>query len=314
MINLALYVFVSLVSLVLLYKASAWVIKYSVVLAKILGVSTFVLGFVLVALSTSLPELGVAVFSSYHGEPGLSAGDLLGSNFTDLALILGLCVVFAGTIHLKEKQTVELIELLLISFFVMLLLFYIEVLQPIHGIFLIGIFAVLVKKLYQSGEVNVRMTQKEEDHKIETVAKFVGSLILLLVSAELLVGSVLRIISELGLSASFIGATFMAFGTSVPEISFELTAIKQKKYALAMGDLFGSMVTNVTLIFGVLAIMNPGTLDLGSLFPVVLFTLPGVLLVWYGFCVKHKITKNMGFFLLALYFAYLGFQWFTQIA
>jgi cation:H+ antiporter len=299
----------SLFSLVLLYHSSKWVIKHGIILAKILGISTFVFGFILVSISTSLPELSVAIFSSLYGEPGLSTGDVIGSNFVDLALVLGLCAVFGGAIHLKKKESLELLEMLFISFLVVLFLFYSESLNWIHGMILIGLFALLVKKMYSGGQVSKKIFDEEKASKRSVVLKFSASIFLLILSAEIFVGSVLEMIELLELTASFVGVTFVALGTSIPEISFELTAIKQKKYEIAMGDLFGSAVTNVTLVLGTLSIMNSGTpINIEPIFFLVPFMFVAILIIWYGLTVKKKISRNMGYCLLGLYFLYFALQ------
>lgn len=292
-------------SVLLMYYSSKWVVKYSIILAKLIGISTFVFSFILVAFSTSLPELSVALASTYNHTPGLSVGDIIGSNFTDLALILGVCAMMYGAIHLKKKQSLELIELLFISFLVLLLLFTTNSLTQIHGVVLIGLFAVLMKKMYGEGHLRKGLFEHLGRSTAWTMIKFVLSVGMLLFAAEIFVISSLDIVDVLGVSATLIGATLVALGTSIPELSFELTALKQKKYEMAMGDLFGSAVTNITLVLGTLSIMNPGKIDVGPLVVIVPFMFVAVMIIWYGLAKKKMITREMGFGLILLYLAYL---------
>ncbi len=128
---------------------------------------------------------------------------------------------------------------------------------------------------------------------------------MLLFAAETLVLSALELVDVMGVSATLMGATLVALGTSIPELSFELTALKQKKYEMAMGDLFGSAVTNVTLVLGTLSLLNPGQIDTRPLLVIVPFMFVAVLMIWYGLAKKKKITREIGIGLILLYFAYL---------
>lgn len=299
---------VLLASLVVLAKSGGWVVEHSVRLSRLLGVSTFAIGFILVSVSTSLPELGVAIFSSIQGIPGLSAGDVLGANLTDLTLILGLCAIFGGTIYLKKKELMGLVELLFITSLVTVLIFRSAQLQPFTGFVLLGLFAFLLIRLYKRGRIPRRVFDGVQEKRRGAFLNLMGSLALLLSASYLLVSSARSITFAFNLAPTLVGATVVALGTTLPELTVELRAVKSKQYALALGDLFGSAVTNFTLVLGTLSVINIGepkitVAPLLELLPIFFVTL---FFIWFTLSRQGKITKRDGFILCGLYLLFLA--------
>jgi len=316
--SLALLVF----SILLIYKASEWVIRYSVSLSRILGISTFVIGFILVAISTSLPELFVTILAALEGEVNLAVGDILGSNMFNINAIIGITTIFVGAIHIKKKETLHLAELLFVTSALTLVILSLPALSILHGIVLLVLFGYLIVKLWKRGKVEkeiyedgkmklipkgkVRIFDFFRKEKLVPVSlKFLFAVAVLLWGAKILVDSSLDIAFSFGLTTTFIGATLVAFGTSIPELSVTLAAVKKRHYALAMGDLIGSAVANITLVLGVLAIMSAVPLDTVPLFGMLPFLLLSSIFVWYVFSKKRKVTKFEGTVLLVIYAAFI---------
>jgi cation:H+ antiporter len=293
------------ISALVLFKSSGWVIKYTIMIAKVLRLPTFAIGFMLLSVSTSVPELSVAVFSSLEGKPGLSLGDILGSNFVDLTLILSIVCLFGGTIYMKKEEIIDLIELLFITSLITIVIFQIGGLSISHGLILIVLFGFLAQKLYKSGKVDAKVFEHVEEKRWKIFAVFITSISLLLVSARFIVQSALQIAEMFSLTATFVGSTIVAFGTSLPELAVDLRAVRKKEYNLAIGDLFGSAVTNITLGLGILSIMSPGKIDLRSIAGLLPFVLTSILLVWYLFNKNEKITKRDTILLITLYILFL---------
>ena len=294
-----------LVSAFILFKSSEWVIKHTLMIAKILGLPTFTIGFILLSVSTSIPELSVAVFSSLAGKPGLSVGDILGSNFVDLTLILSLVCLFGGTIYIKKEENAGLIELLFITSLLTIIIFQIGGLSITHGLILIALFGYLSLKLYKSGKIDKKVFEYAEEKSWKVFVKFIVSISFLLISARLIVYSALQIAELFSLAASFVGATIVAFGTSLPELAVDLRAVKKKEYNLAIGDLFGSATTNMTLGLGILSIMSPEKINLTPLTGILPFLLASILIVWYISSKNEKIVRRDTIILIALYILFL---------
>ncbi len=299
---------VFLVSALVLYKSSDSVIKYGIELSEVMRISTFALGFIFISVATSLPELSVALFSGVWGEPGLSVGNVLGANFTDLTLVLGLVTIFGGTIYLKKKDILSLVELLFISSLVALFIFQRGELSVIHGLLLLGLFGFLLVKLYKEGHVSEKAFDDKKSKKRDRYplfVKFLLSIGLLLLSADFVVKSAIEIAHFFSLTSTLVGATLVALGTTLPELSVEIKAIKNRQYSLAMGDLFGSCVTNITLVLGVTSILSPVPINIESIISLMPFLMAAVVTVWYLLSREGKITKHEGFILLILYLLFI---------
>lgn len=289
-----------------MYKSSEYIIKYSLSISRILGISTFVIGFILVSVITSLPELFVTIFSVLEGEPSLAVGTILGSNMTDITLVIGIVAIFAGTIHMKRKETLHLIELLFIISLITILIFQTGSLTQIHGIILIVLFGFLTLRMYKKGRISKELYDDGKKPNIALVfGKFLVAMFVLIIASRLIVDSAIQMADTFLVATSFIGLTVVAFGTSLPELAVELRAVKAKQYSFAMGDLFGSAITNITLVLGVLSLISPTTINIVSLASIMPFLLISILFIWYTFSQKKKITRFEGLVLIMIYMIFL---------
>jgi len=290
-----------------LVKSSEWVVRHATHISATLGISAFAIGFILISVTTSLPEFAVAIFSSTGGAPGLSVGNVLGANLTVLTLVLGLVVIFGGTIILKKKEIIGLIELLFITSLVSVMIFQGGELVPFHGLILLALFGYLVFRLYNKGKIPRNVFDGVDEKKTEAIVKLFGSLALLVIAAHFLVDASVGMAHSLGISNTLIGATLISLSTTMPELSVELRAVKSKQYALALGDLFGSAVTNVTLVLGTLLVLSTGrpkidTKPILGILPIFFMTL---FFIWYTLTKRGRITKQEGMVLIGLYALFL---------
>lgn len=316
-------------SIFVIYKSSEWVIRYSLSLSRLLGISTFVVGFILVSIATSLPEVFVTVFATIAEEAPLAVGNILGSNLFDINIIIGFSTIFIGSIHMKRKETLHLVELLFITSVITLAILSFPTLSRIHGIVLLILFAYMLGKLYKGGKIAREDVPEENIPKLRkknqfldflrkntiplTFVKFFISVAILLVGTRLLVDSSLAIAEAYNIAATFIGATIVAAGTSIPELSVTFAAIKKRHYALAMGDLLGSAVTNITLVLGILSLISLSPINVIDFVGILPVLIVSSLVVWYSFNTKRKITKNEGVLLLALYVLFLVQQFGLEV-
>ncbi len=311
---------VLVLSVILIYKSSGWVIRYSVLLSRLLGISTVVVGFVLLAVSTSLPELLVTLFAAVEGEMGFGMGNILGSNMLNVNFITALAVLSFGAFRLGKGDSQGLVEMMLIASTVTLVVLSIPWLWFLHGIVLITIFGVVALKIYHGGRVEKETVEKgeipipEESRRLLglfrrdipsiVVLKFVFSVSVLLAASRLLVDSSITLAGIAGVSATLVGATIAAAGTSLPEVSTTLAAVRRRNYGLAMGNLTGSAVANVTLVLGALAVVSPAPIAMGPYAGMMPFLLlSGIYAAFLLF--RGSVTRFQAAVLLALYAAFL---------
>lgn len=294
-------------------------VRYAVEISELLGIRSFSVGFVIMSVSTGLPELATTVLSKLSGASELSAGNIVGSNLVNLTLVLGASAILAGSLELEDRNQKVILQLLALLTLLASTLYFTSSLNPLHGAGLILLYFATVAWMSKTGIAEKIVKEEEEEAEAEieqeTLAsravvslKLLGSLALVILSGEMIVSSSIGIGSAYGVPLEVIGATAVAVGTGLPELTLELNAVKRREYGLAMGDIFGSTLVNFTLILGILAALGPGSVDLSAITPVVMFLMAALATVWSGELRKSSVGRIEGAFLLAIFAVYLAVQ------
>jgi len=315
------YLLALISGLMLLWWSGDKSVHYSLEASHVFGVSSFFIGFVLLAVATGIPELSIAIVSSLNNAPALSAGDILGSNFTDIALVLGLPLVIAGTLHVKKREYGNLILMLLIIILVMSFVFLLGTLTRTHGVVLIAIYAFCMWQLWRTRSVETMSKQKKVlakekaqqavffSSKFGILIKLGVSLVFVGIASQLSVYSAQILAKVFALNLTTLGATVFAVGTSLPELSLSLNAIKRKDYSLAAGNSLGSVLEQGTFILGTLAFISPTPVDLKPIRSIAPFMFLAFAIVGYGFVRRKKLNRIEGILLLILYVAFLVYHY-----
>jgi cation:H+ antiporter len=292
-------------------------ITHSINVASVTGLGKTTVGFVLVAFSTSLPELFVAVFAVLNPENvGVSIGNVLGSNIVNICLILGVCFLLISLKYPEKSRVLpkmakeELGSLyfgLFIASIVPLALIYIGYASRFVGVILLVILIYYMFQLSKArtpAEKSLSATEKDKLHKYATLALF-GALGVV-ICAFFIVESASFLASSVGIPPVVIGATVVAFGTSVPELSTSFKAVKKGHLELALGNIIGSCFMNITLILGITLVTSPLDYIVMSAFSnVAIFSLITNLLLWY-FLSNERVGRREGTVLLFLYALFLA--------
>ncbi|NUN11968.1 sodium:calcium antiporter [Candidatus Micrarchaeota archaeon] len=286
--------------LAILSKASERLIDSAIAIAHFFKVSDLAIGFLLVSVATSLPELVVSIFASASGHPGLSIGNVLGANISDLAMVLGVSALIAKLRVKKNEHGDFLKTLILVSVLSIGLLFIVP--SFFEGLFLLAIFAVFcyfVLKTESSLDLEENKVTRLE--LVGELILFFVSLTLVLLSADWIINSSVNLAFLGGFSEAFVGATIVSLGTTVPELAVSLKALKTKKTDLALGNLFGSAITNLTLVLGSAAIVSQIIVSFNTLVVLVFFALLVNVSLYYFVSTRSVIHKKEGLLLLGLY-------------
>ncbi len=292
-------ILIFIVSTLILYKSSELIIRSSIAFSKILGISSFVFAFILISVSTSLPELSVAFLSSLEKIPGISVGNVFGANLTVLTFVLGIITIVSNGMSLRGKETKTLLRALIISTLLSLYIIIKGKLTVLYGFVGAIMFVVFSIWMYRSERGHVT-----RENVPNVVTSFFFSIAALIISAKFVVNSATYISDALNLSKTFVGATLVSLGTTLPELSVELAAVRKKEYALALGDLFGSTVVNITLVLGTLSIMSPMAIDVKPLITLLPFLFGSMLFIWSRFW-RTKLRKKDGVLLIIIYVLFL---------
>ena len=259
--------------IVLSWGADRFVFGASV-LAKNIGVSPMIIGLTIVAMGSSAPEIMVAATASLNGNTDTAVGNAIGSNITNIALVLGLTALLkplsiASSTLKKEMPVLLLVTLLAVYFLSDYLLLRVE------GIILITLF-------------------------------FVG-LILLPLSAHFMVDSAEVIARYFGLSELVIGLTIIAIGTSLPELAACIAGVLKNEDDLALGNIIGSNIFNLLAVLAMPGLIAPGLIDenAASRDSYVMLGLTGLLIIFsFNFKSSRRINRTEGFCLILCFCAY----------
>lgn len=311
-----------LVSLIILDQASHLTITNAIKVSDITQLGKTAVGFSLLAFSTSLPELSVAFIAAFTGEAAVSIGNVLGSNIVNISLIVGLAALIMGLRRPRKVNVIpsfakeELGSLhfgLFISSIIPLSLLYIVEASWLVGLILILIF---VFYTYQLSKIRIppeQGTSVSEDEKKRLkryiLFTFLG-VIGVVSSAYFLVNSAVAVAESVGVPSPLIGATIIAFGTSLPELTLDLRSFLKGHPALALGDIVGSSFINITLILGITLFVpvlfgTPLTMNMLVFQNLVIFSLIINLFFWY-FLSMGRLSWKEGAIFLFIYLLFLA--------
>jgi cation:H+ antiporter len=318
------------VALIFLNIASDAVIKYATKIAAITKLGKTSIGFTLISVSTTLPELTVALSAAVSGGAALSIGNAIGSNVFNISAILGIGAVILGlriytstkrnkTLKVKSNNiipnldTSELSNIefgLFIASVVPLILLYISTEAAwFVGLILLAIFGVYIYRLSKvritTEEADAEVTPKEKSKLKQFVLFTIIGALGVVISANFMVQAAIDIAKTAGVSQQIIGATIVALGTSIPELTIGVKAILRGHPNLALGNIIGAAFFNTTLILGVTLFVpilmgSAVLLNMDVYLNLILFSIIINTFFWY-FLSRKKITWKEGIVFLTIY-------------
>jgi cation:H+ antiporter len=306
--NTGFQLLILIVSIVGLASASHYAIKSVEKLVEITGLSEASAGFIILAVLTSTPEILVAVFSVIQGNAAVSVGDVLGSNVFNIGAVLGIMGVLGYLKICCTDLLMELTDMLSVIVLIPLLLVIsqyqiFEIPSQIIGVilltaFLINTYLIAKKRTPPVYANDVKTVSKRK--KGVVIATLLLSFLVVVVSAQLTVNSASNIAAALGVPSILVGAKIVAIGTSLPELTLDLAAVRRGRIQLAIGGIIGSNLTNLTLILGIVLLASPFTVDMGIFIEIIPFLMITTVLFW-RFIMRGGVSKVGGAFLLLTY-------------
>ncbi len=263
-----IYITVGIIGLV---WGGNWLVTGSARLAESFGIPRLIVGLTIVAFGTSSPELLVNLSAVLNGSTDLALGNVLGSNISNIGVILGISGLLAPIFvqsSLIRREIPIMITVAILTF--VLSLDY--QLGQVDGIILVLCFTVFNalmiwitlqdKSAQHAPDVSEFTTQEIQSvNRLLEAGRLVAGLIILVVGANLTVTGAINIATALGVSELIIGVTLVAVGTSLPELMASLIAALRKESDLAIGNVVGSNIMNILLILGSTAAIRPVKVD-----------------------------------------------------
>lgn len=284
-------------------------------LAKNIGISPMMIGLTIVAMGSSAPEIVVSAIASANGNMNTAVGNALGSNITNIALVLGITALVKPLIVSSITLKRELPALLIISLIAIGFMFDGE-LKSYEGIILLGLFIfVLAMMAWLSLQVDkedplVAETAGEIPKNVSTTSALIWigiGLVILPLSAHFMVNSAVEIARYLGISDLIIGLTIIALGTSLPELAASIAGVLRGEDDLALGNIIGSNIFNLLAVLGMPGLIAPGMLD-PDVYNRDMYVMLGLTLLLFLFSFdligKRTISRPNGFLLVACFIGY----------
>ena len=291
--------------LLILVWASDWLVDGAIALAGRLGLSPLVVGLTVVAYGTSLPEFVVSLLAASNGVSDIAVGNVVGSNIANFglawgaALLVGTGLITQKSVYRREVPAVLLASLAFVA------LGFDGTFTRIEGAFLLG-FAVI----YTVAALRGDHSETEESSTDATLPKAILLLIAgvagLVFGADLMVDGAVLIARGYGINERIIGLTIIALGTSLPEVAATVSAARKNEGELALGNILGSCLFNLTFVIGGASIFTPLLVDDASKgfdIPVMLGVSVLAATLIYVF---KKGSRWHGALLMLSYFTFLG--------
>jgi len=303
-------------SLVVLIKSSNLAISNSVNLASVTGLGKTKVGFLLVAFSTSLPELFVVIFAIMDpGTIGISVGNVLGSNIVNICLILGAGFLLmawkypdsVGFFTRMAREEVGNLNFgLFVASIVPLVLLYLGYASQIIGASLVALFVFNMYGLSRKRDTVEEISAEAEKRELgKYFTKTLVGIMGIVVCAYFIVESASVLALSAGVPPVIVGATVVAFGTSIPELATSLDSIRKGFLDLAVGNVIGSCFLNITLILGLIFLLAPLNVNVSAFSDLIVFSLIANTLLWY-MVQNTNVGKREGIILLAIYSIFLA--------
>ncbi len=313
------------VSLVGIVLGADYLVSGAVSIARKFGVSDFVIGAAIVGVGTSMPELVVSFVGALEGNPDVAIGNVVGSNIFNVLGILGLTAVFFPIGVSKSNVKFEIPVGIGLSLLLMLLVFNffngdVPVIGRVDGLVLLACFGLYMwYSFYQDRKDNrnheAASEEKAADEKNSfwlAAVKVVGGLAVLVTSCDFFVNNAVAIAKSFGVDDAFISLTLIACGTSLPELAASVAAAVKKNTQLALGNIIGSNIFNISLILGLSSQVMPLNSSGITLVDYVVMIVAAIMPMALG--TKGRIGRFAGVVLVAAFVIYTCYLLNTQIA
>jgi cation:H+ antiporter len=281
-----LQIIILISGLLLILFGANWLVDGSSSVAKRFGISEFVIGLTIVGIGTSTPEMVVSFLSSLQGKADMAIGNIVGSNIFNTLMILGVTALIAPMTITKSNLKKDIP----INIFVTVLLILLgmnftifgmgkDQLCRIDGAILLGIFVWYLWSSFKSDSADDEESNIKEYSTLMSAVLIAAGLASLIFGGRLFVNSATELAKMFGVSDKFIAITAMAAGTSMPELATCVVAALKGRGQLALGNILGSNISNILLILGGSALINPLSfngmtyIDLGTVLVSALFIL-----------------------------------------
>jgi len=308
--ELLIPVILILVGLLLLIWSADLLVDNASILAERFGISTFIVGVVIIGFGTSAPEMFVSAIAALENKGNLALGNAIGSNVTNIGLVLGSAALI-GTLPVRKSTAFKDIPIVIATGLLAVFLVRDGLLSTLDGALLI---LVLSSYLIWSGLSDKNSNDndgddtEEDEHERSTII-YAGltlvSIAILMAASKMLVSGSISVATHMGVSELIIGLTIVAVGTSLPELAASIAAARKGAHDMIIGNIIGSNIFNTLGVLGIMGLVQQTTIDtsvLGRDFPI-MFAFTALMLIFA--LTRRSFGRLSGSLMLIGYIAYV---------
>jgi cation:H+ antiporter len=309
MLPLFVWGIIFVISLFVLVKAAGYFTDSAEKIGLYFGLSDFIVGVTIVAFGTSLPEIISSIFAVLGNSSEIVIGNVLGSNITNIFLVIGLAAIIGGKLKIiYEIIHIDLPLLMGSAFFLTATIWdgvftLPEAILCLAGTVVYFLHALSTKK--KSAGIETEQELKRRNIERKTIIILFISAFFIFLGGKYTIESVIKLSEILNISKDIIAASAIALGTSLPELVVTITAARKGKPEIAIGNVLGSNIFNALAVMGIPALI--GTLTIPQ--NILTFALPMMLiasLLFFFMSQDKEITRWEGWLLLIFYAFYIG--------
>jgi len=275
--------------------------------ARKFGISEYLIGFVVVSVGMSTPEFVSSLMGSLQGNSGVVVGSFFGAVTAALLLILGVSAIIGKKISLESRLLRESRHYFFIIAAIPAIFLLTGKVPRWGGVVLIAAFLGFVVYLWKKEGTfgNLRNVKIKKIWK--DVFIFLGALVAMILAARWMVFSAIKVSETIGVSSYLVALLVIGIGSSLPDLAVQIRAIRTGHTHIAFGDILGSTLADMLLLFGIVVLINPIVINAGSIILSVIFYLGGLALVLW--LVKHReIDYRHGILMVFLYFLFIALE------
>ena len=299
------------VGLFFLYYGGELLVTGILRLAQAFKISPFIIGATVIGFGTSTPELAVSLMASLQDSGDLALGNIIGSNITNIGLVLGLTALIVP-LTIEKQRFIDESPPLIITSLIIVVFAWNNYLGRTEGFIMICLLVIYLWRAFQTKEkIDLDLS---EDHlfseyggsSFQTFLVILG-IIMLILGANWMVEGATGIARKLGVSEWFIGVSIVALGTSLPELISSLIAAKKGHGEMAIGNVFGSNIFNILMVIGTTSLIQP--LSIGEeIYTDLIYTTALTCLLLLLIRMENVVSKRDGIILIVCYGSYVGLK------
>ena len=303
--------FLLIFGLIILSLGAEAVVRGSVSLGKKLKISLFAIGVVVVSAGTSLPELASSLEAVISNHSDIAVGAIVGSNIANIILIMGATTLLCPISGVTQNQINQSIINIFIAFSLILMSIFFIQFNFIFGVISLTLLIVIMTGQIKKGSLDFSdVDEKGEYHIIISLFFILIGIIFLIYGSKFFVGAAVNIATTFGVSESVIGATLVAFGTSLPELSVGILSALRRKVDFALGNVLGSNIYNILGVLGISSFFADFSIPYSiANFDLYLMTAVIILITLFMFT-KKRLGRTYGVSSLLIYIGYISYLYY----